>query len=892
MAEGTKVRNWSYPFPVKSAADMSSTSTNESQIYQVALAKAKSGHYPIGRNGLWHGGIHFDEGTAELLDQTSVRCIADGEVIAYRIDGKEGDSYPESNFSTGNKKYSTGFVLVRHCLEVPKPPLATAGTAAEPAAEAQPKLTFYSLYMHLLDWASYKTEGGPALPPFLGETVYSVKPEKAVDPVLGLRVRAGPGTGSDIKALLPKGARVRLGEKTAATGEWRKLLSILEGSALPSLDLDENCWVYSKELESTSMEDEFLVGERANDKETELAPGKGLNVRKTGNGHSDDPKTGLVPVGATFTLKPGSGNYRELESFVSGQGISPLTPTSVKNISGFVYLPYLQTSRVNPDLGEVITLRSPYRISAGEIVGHPGCYQNHDDATASPMVHLEVFCWEDPTEFIAKSRNAAIGLPKEQKTLLKIYKGASKLITHRPDISASNPPKLTDEGVVIGVDLTLDQNLLDGLPAERKITVSETLPGSATPKITYWWRLDGLFADASGNLIGGWLCEQPEITTRHSPWEWEGFETISEGACNADFLACHLDATDTLEESERTDYAARIDLADTGPVRGRLYDIIDGADGSTRDGKLTPEEIKSALAKPWHAQSIARIITHYESEWFWNPEKWDEIDTLLSLDSELNMDWLEEKNRIKSLSWWKESSLLSIAPQIWHIQPTVLIMTFGTLDLENSLQWLKVPSGQLTFDVEGNDIEDPSHPLHKYFSRVAHWPGGASGVTIGRGYDLGQRPHPEQDLAATKISEPLYSWLLGAKGLKGETAKNYLNSATPDIRKIKISRKQQYDLFNKVYDFMKSEVIRISGSNSNVVSYGTLNWETTHKKIQDIAVDLIYRGDYTSSSRETVQQHIVNNDLNRLRTTMADQSKWPAVPEDRFNRRAAYLEFP
>lgn len=85
---------------------------------------------------------------------------------------------------------------------------------------------------------------------------------------------------------------------------------------------------------------------------------------------------------------------------------------------------------------------------------------------------------------------------------------------------------------------------------------------------------------------------------------------------------------------------------------------------------------------------------------------------------------------------------------------------------------------------------------------------------------------------------------------------------------------------------------RISSSNSNVVSYGGLNWENTNKKIQDIAVDLIYRGDYTPSSRKNVQQHIVDNDLNSLRTIMADQSKWPAVPADRFNRRATYLEHP
>lgn len=88
---------------------------------------------------------------------------------------------------------------------------------------------------------------------------------------------------------------------------------------------------------------------------------------------------------------------------------------------------------------------------------------------------------------------------------------------------------------------------------------------------------------------------------------------------------------------------------------------------------------------------------------------------------------------------------------------------------------------------------------------------------------------------------------------------------------------------------MKSEIIRISGSPANIEEYGTLNWEATDSKIQDIAVDLIYRGDYTPNTRKLVQQHIVDNDLSGLSATMADDSKWPGVPSDRFNRRANYL---
>lgn len=672
MTDTVKVEQWSYPFKVKGGEGQPSKAVTNPQQYYDALAKAESGYYPIGRNGLWHGGVHFDKGTANLLDQTAVHCIADGEVIAYRIDSR----YPTATFSSGVKTYSKGFVLVRHRLEAPKPPaLAGTVTPATPPAP-QPSLIFYSLYMHLLDWEGYGNPGAPTPPDFFGETVYSVKPEKAIDPTIGLRVREGPANTFAVRALLAKGTKVRLGDVGGPTHKWRKLVSILEGSALPSLTLDDNCWVFPGEMESTVNPDEFLVGEKANDPEPTLAPGKGFNVRKTGNGQTNDPKTGLIPVGTTFTLEPGTGNRRKLKAFVSGQDITPLSANSVQNIQGFVYVPDLQTSRTEPKKDEVFVLERPYAIKAGALVGHPGCYQNHDDAVASPLVHLEIFCCEDLPAFIAKSKAAALGLPTEQKTLLKVYKGASKLIAHRADINASNPPKVTDEGIVVGVDMILSLGMLDSLPADHKITISETVPGSTTPKITQWWRLDGLFADVNGNPIGGWLTEQSEMTTRHSPWEWEGFDFISETVCNADNLACHLDMTGTLDESERADYSSRIDMADNGPVKTRLYDIIDGADGSIRDNKLTPQEISAALAKPWHAQSIARLATHYESEWLWKEDKWNELDTLMAPDGEPNANWVEEKRRIKELAWWK-----TVYPEsdgkVWHLNAAALIGNFS-----------------------------------------------------------------------------------------------------------------------------------------------------------------------------------------------------------------------
>lgn len=65
---------------------------------------------------------------------------------------------------------------------------------------------------------------------------------------------------------------------------------------------------------------------------------------------------------------------------------------------------------------------------------------------------------------------------------------------------------------------------------------------------------------------------------------------------------------------------------------------------------------------------------------------------------------------------------------------------------------LAVSRGQVTFDAEGNDV-----PKSPYFSRHVHWPGNAeSGVTLGRGYDMGSRTEADvsRDLVRAGLDEP------------------------------------------------------------------------------------------------------------------------------------------
>ncbi|HEX3637768.1 MAG TPA: lytic transglycosylase domain-containing protein, partial [Paraburkholderia sp.] len=98
---------WTFPF-----RDAGRKEVTDPQKFYDALSLVDDGFFPLGVNGFPHGGIHFGNGSAARLDQAAgVRCIADGEIVAHKID----DAHPHLQFADGKwAAYSTGFVLVRH----------------------------------------------------------------------------------------------------------------------------------------------------------------------------------------------------------------------------------------------------------------------------------------------------------------------------------------------------------------------------------------------------------------------------------------------------------------------------------------------------------------------------------------------------------------------------------------------------------------------------------------------------------------------------------------------------------------------------------------------------------------------------------------------------------
>lgn len=91
-----KILSVKYPF-------VTSTGQEYSDLNKLLddLCDQSGGYYLLGANNFWHGGIHItDEKFAQHKKEYSVRCMMDGEVIAYRLN----QTYPTLTWQPDSSK--------------------------------------------------------------------------------------------------------------------------------------------------------------------------------------------------------------------------------------------------------------------------------------------------------------------------------------------------------------------------------------------------------------------------------------------------------------------------------------------------------------------------------------------------------------------------------------------------------------------------------------------------------------------------------------------------------------------------------------------------------------------------------------------------------------------
>ncbi|MDY1038660.1 hypothetical protein [Lelliottia sp. CFBP8978] len=208
------------------------------------LAGESTGQYTIGRSGMWHGGIHITEATTpwcalsgksplEALDfpvpfkgDQAVRCMADGELVAYRI----CKDYLTLGWESGPLSFSGSFVLVKHYIQ--------------PGEKESSGLHFYTLYMHLAPYSAYETKA---------ENQWVIQDTlRAYSEMDWLTAKlTSEKTSPQIAGHMPKGAKVEWDPADSnlnATGNNKRKYGLVTLKGLPeetnsTLTLGQRYWV-------------------------------------------------------------------------------------------------------------------------------------------------------------------------------------------------------------------------------------------------------------------------------------------------------------------------------------------------------------------------------------------------------------------------------------------------------------------------------------------------------------------------------------------------------------------------------------------------------------------------------------------------------------------------
>ncbi|KAF1712007.1 hypothetical protein CSC70_00260 [Pseudoxanthomonas kalamensis DSM 18571] len=628
------VKKFAYPFPKTDnsnpAAPKQVEVANPREYYD-ALATAPDGFYPIGANGQWHGGIHFGAETATSLAQDKgIRCIADGEVIAYRIDEK----YPQVEYpNAGKAKYSTGFVLVKHRLQPPEAPASTDEDATQSQTqdqqEEEPSLTLYSLYMHLLDWEAYKNDTNMGRPSFWdGDTQYrvtdaSTDEEETLAPnQIGIRVR-----DADKKAIaiLPRGAVVTLGAEGTHRGYFA-ITGLVSGATVPA-GMETGGYVYKSELGAQS------------------APSSRDTVVVLETPHAIKAKDMIGHLGQFQ-------RYKDTNPLASSSS-RPLVHLEV--FTGDDVQTFITQSRARAAQLDA-KQKTLLKIDKGAVLAQPV----EADTTVASGVDTAL----------------ADDSPKTGRWA-KVTAGTATVWVERNRLNASGARTSTTGQLPAWTLFPLQIANTDGPTAGfMRVAAVGTLENNATEADgTRWWEVEVGTADGSGR--NGWAREKGQTkVSLCSPWDWPGFEVLQvDSTTCSQFFAHRINQQGLTAPNEQAQMESHGRPADNGALFTKLEQIID----SNADNVIVVDELQAALRKPWLAQAISRLIARYDSEWAGPMSKWDGIDQCTLQNNQPN--WAAEKTRIEKLLWWddvKGQYDFPDSPAISCFHPVGLIGTFNT----------------------------------------------------------------------------------------------------------------------------------------------------------------------------------------------------------------------
>jgi hypothetical protein len=205
---------------------------------------------------------------------------------------------------------------------------------------------------------------------------------------------------------------------------------------------------------------------------------------------------------------------------------------------------------------------------------------------------------------------------------------------------------------------------------------------------------------------------------------------------------------------------------------------------------------------------------------------------------------------------------------------------------------LHVREGQLTFDAEGVDYITAVAPFRQpqqmpNFSRILHWPGSASGVTIGRGYDMKNRSAGQIQIEMRLAGIEEYKAIICSKAahLAGREASNFVKDYGTFVGEI--THIQQIRLFETIYpDYIKlSAYYYKKYTTDKFYIPDAIQWDRMDKQIKSVYVDISYQG---VENIRTLTACVARNDKKRLIEFIRNSTFYMSYESNR--KRINYLK--
>lgn len=738
--------HWAYPFALRDSA-----AADSMQNHFAALSPMNDGFFPLNHGGFPNGSIFVGSNCKDYATEDGFRCLADGEVVAYRLDGRLNTlRYDEER----KLRYSLGFVLVRHHLALP--PEVTAAPAAvaddsavKPASpitsnptQARGGIDIFSLYSYNRPLDQYKKDKDgfltQSLPFWQGHHRYRVG-------VLARDLQIPPP---------PPEPHMLFGYPVPVP---------------PPTDLP--------------------------------APVMGLRVRSEGHGKARI--IGLLPRDCILQVRgEASQGWAQIAVIERGE---PLAYTIGEQADlaaiaeGWIYLDELDRTPIEVPVDQVVVLSAPHPVKAGAVLGYLGenparelAQRNGDIQPSAPLVAIEVFAGDDFPDYLAEARRRAAALPDEQKAILVIESGATlcsgprqpnhlftsdfhvvpgprspkggpltfgrlcraeprepkaplakgesatdfrvsadgKLPIRQADFEALPPdeksrypmcavlvpvdgpgdcwgdrrqllyggvcyvwtqrPMVPAEGTIpVGLETCLSRSQLGALHESRRFV---DIDGCA------WWQV--VVGNDANEAAFGWVCGKDHPGTRwESPHAWPGFQLADGRAFEPmEALQRAVFNNGSVHATHRESFGPIASALNGSDMIVKLEQAIDRA--GTLDGKVTGSDIARARRLPWLARSLSRLVCHINSQWS------DDVARWMNLSPIMIPDWKPEMERQAKRGWWKHAvgkvEGFPPASQVHFIHPLGWVDNFLYQAIDQELDALFTELGSLISSGEGS----------------------------------------------------------------------------------------------------------------------------------------------------------------------------------------------